>query len=122
MIIDIKTEIRQALLNNAALVSLLGGPRVYQLAAPRADEYPRITFFEVTNYDSEFADDGAYASDVTVQIDVWAKDSTSTIAAEIDVTMKGLGYFRTSGADLYEDDTKVYHKALRYRTQIQEVE
>ncbi|MED1642267.1 DUF3168 domain-containing protein [Brevibacillus agri] len=117
---DIKTEVRAALLNNAALVSLLGGQRVYQLVAPKADEYPRITFFEVTNYDAAFADDVPIMADVIVQIDVWSKVSTSAISGEVNKTMKAQGWSRTSAADLYEDDTQVYHKALRYRRQYEE--
>lgn len=117
---DIKTEVRTALLNNAALVSLLGGQRVYQLAAPDATEFPRITFFEVINYDAAFADDVPIMADVIVQIDVWSKVSTSVIAGEVDKTMKQLGWSRTSAADLYEEDTKIYHKALRYRRQYEE--
>lgn len=112
---DIKTDLRTALLSNGALVLLLGGERIYQLAAPRADEFPRITFFELNNSDTAFADNAAYASDVSVQIDVWHKDSTSAIAGEVDRTMKQQGWARTSAADLYESDTKVFHKALRYR-------
>lgn len=118
MNIDIKTEIRTALLANAALVALLGGNRVYQLAAPDANQYPRITFFEVTNFDSGFADDGVFAEEVIVQIDVWSKGSTSAISSEIDNTMKELGYFRSTGQDLYESDVQVYHKSLRYRKQV----
>ncbi|MCM3589628.1 DUF3168 domain-containing protein [Brevibacillus borstelensis] len=117
---DIKTEIRTALLNNAALVSLLGGQRVYQLAAPDATEYPRITFFEVTNYDAAFADDVPIMVDVIVQIDVWSKGSTSAISGEVDKTMKEQGWSRTSAADLYEEDTQVYHRAMRFRRQYEE--
>lgn len=120
MITDIKSEVRTALLSNAALILLLGGERIYQLAAPRAEEFPRITFFEIDNSDSEFADDEAYAADVSLQIDVWHKESTSAIAGEVDKTMKELGWSRTSAPDLYEQDIKVFHKAMRYRSQFEE--
>lgn len=117
---DIKTEIRTALLANAALVSLLGGDRIYQLAAPDATEFPRITFFEVVNVDAAFADDMPIMADVIIQIDVWSKSSTSAIVGEVDTTMRAQRWSRTSGADLYEDDRKVYHKSLRYRRQFEE--
>jgi hypothetical protein len=119
---DVKTDLRTALLANAALVSLLGGDRVYQLVAPNATEFPRITFFELNNSDSAYADNTAYMADISVQIDVWSKGSTSAIAGEVDKTMKANGWTRTSAGDFYEEDTKVFHKALRYRTQILEVE
>jgi hypothetical protein len=122
---DIKTEVRTALLNNAALVSLLGSDRygntpVYVLKAADAEKYPRITLFEVTNYASAFADDMPLLADVIMQIDIWSKGSTSAIAGEVDKTMKEQGWSRTSAADLYEEDTGVYHKALRYRRQYEE--
>jgi hypothetical protein len=122
---DIKVEVRSSLLANVQLVALLGGitstnQRIYQLAAPNADEFPRITFFELDNVSSAFADDTAYAADVSIQVDIWSKGSTSAIAGEVDQTMKAFGFARTSGADLYETDTKVYHKAMRYRAQFEE--
>lgn len=121
MKIDVKTEIRTALLANSALITLLGGNRVYQLAAPVATEFPRITFFEIDNSDVAFADDTAYAADVPVQVDVWSKGSTSAIAGEVDETMKALGFARIGASDFYETDTLVYHKALRFRGQFEEV-
>ncbi|URN96914.1 MAG: DUF3168 domain-containing protein [Candidatus Pristimantibacillus lignocellulolyticus] len=112
-------------MNDPALSHLVGkdkdnNPKVYQLTAPYADAFPRITFFEVINEDSEFADDEAYASDISIQIDVWSKASTSAISKEVDRVMKAQGWSRTTGADLYEEDTKIFHKALRYRASFEE--
>lgn len=76
--------------------------------------------FEVDNRDSAFADDRAVAADVVVQIDIWHKQSTSELAGEVDRSMKAEGWARTSSADLFEEDTGVYHKALRYRAQFEE--
>lgn len=114
--INLKPEVYSALVNNQALVSLLGGPRVYQMVAPNADEFPRITFFELTNFDSAFADDQAFVTEIHIQIDIWNKGSTSAIAAEVDRTMKSIGFKREASADLYEEDTKIFHKAMRYST------
>lgn len=122
MITDVKVTIRDALLANVTLISMLGGQRIYQLSAPISTEYPRITFFEVVNRDSEFADNQSIASEISMQIDVWSKGSTSSIAKQVDITMKSLGYVRTSAPDFYEDDTKVYHKAMRFRNTIKEDE
>jgi hypothetical protein len=114
--INIKPEVLQALESNQALVSLLGGPRIYQQVAPNPDEFPRITFFEMANFDTTFADDQAIESEIHIQIDIWSKDSTSAIAQEVDRTMKSIGFKREASADLYEDDTKIFHKAMRYST------
>ncbi|MED0672036.1 DUF3168 domain-containing protein [Aneurinibacillus aneurinilyticus] len=114
--INIKPKIVQALESNQALVSLLGGKRIYQLVAPNPDEFPRITFFEMDNVDDRFADDEAISSEIRIQIDIWSKKSTPNIADEVDKTMKSLGFRRTASADLYEEDTKVFHKGMRYKT------
>jgi hypothetical protein len=115
-LINLKPTILQALESNPTLFSLLGGQRIYQMVAPNPDEYPRITFFEVTNFDSTFADDTALTSDILIQIDIWHRSSTSSIAKQVDHTMKQLHFKRTSATDLYEDDIQVFHKALRYVT------
>jgi hypothetical protein len=116
---NLKPMILQALESNQALISLLGGPRIYQLVAPDPNEFPRITFFELVNMDSRFADDEAIASEIHFQIDVWSKESTTAIAQEVDRTMKSIGFRRYSAADLYEEDTQVFHKGLRYKTMIE---
>jgi hypothetical protein len=115
--INVKPEVLAALEENTDLLALLGGPHIYQLKAPESlNKY--ITLFELTNFDSAWADGTAFMAEVHLQVDVWVKgDSTSPIAAEVDKTMKTLGFKRTGSADLYEDDTEIYHKALRYVTE-----
>lgn len=125
MITDVKAQVRSALLTNSDLLALLGKDRfgndpIYQLRAADPEKFPRITFFEVDNRDRDFADDRSIASLVVVQIDVWSKGSTSVIAGQVDKTMKSLGFTRSSAPDFLEDDTGVYHKAMRFRTVLQE--
>ncbi len=114
--INLKPQIKSALESNAQLTTLLGGPRIYQIKAPNADEFPRITFFEFDNFGSLFADDTEASSEIHIQIDIWSKGSTSAIADEVNKTMKSLDFARTGTADLFEEDTKVFHKAMRYST------
>lgn len=114
--INIKPLIISAMDGNQELISLLGGPRIYFMVAPNAEEFPRITYFELNNFDEDYADDDPISTRVSVQISIWVKDPAqlSPIAQEVDETMKGIGFYRTSVIDLYEDDVRVYHKALRY--------
>ncbi|GMA52067.1 hypothetical protein GCM10025857_34240 [Alicyclobacillus contaminans] len=114
--INVKPEIRNALLANANLVSLLGGPKIYQIVAPDASVYPRITFFEFTNVGAAWTDDAETASELHIQIDIWSKSNFDGIAAEVDKTMQSLQFGRTGSYDLYEEDTAVFHKVLRYTT------
>jgi len=112
--ITMKNAIRIALINDAALVRLLGGQRVYAIRAPNASEYPRITYFEITNTDRNYADDQVYSSRMVYQVDVWSKENPDPIALEVDRVLKSIGFARVGAADLYEDDVQVYHRALRY--------
>lgn len=112
--ITMKSAIRTALTSDTTITDKLGGPRIYAVKAPNADEYPRITFFEITNFDANHADDAAYSSRMLYQVDVWSKENPDQIAVEVDRIMKSIGFVRTGGADLYEDDTQVFHRALRY--------
>lgn len=114
--ISLKAQVLNAIKANTQLTTLLGGSYIYFHVAPDAKQFPRITFFELTNTGAVFADDTEIASDISLQIDVWSKGNTTDIALEVDKTMKSLGFARDSATDLYEDDTGIYHKALRYST------
>jgi hypothetical protein len=124
--INMKPQVLTALKTDSQLISLLGGivtiknktyQRIYQIKAPFAEEFPRITFFEYDNVPSGFADDNEIDCEVFIQIDVWCKGtSTSDIAKEVDIVMKSIGFQRIGAQDLYEDDidTQIFHKAMRY--------
>ena len=79
---DAATLVYRALNADTQLLTLLGGKvptkkwqRIYNSpVAPIADEYPRVTMFEVINDDAEPADDEPLYSDVNIRIDVWLID------------------------------------------------
>ena len=115
--INIKPDVLSALKNDNALTLLLGGQRIYQLEAPNATEFPRITFFEYSNIGLIYADDAEQLSEIYFQLDVFCRNtSTSDIAISVDRVMTSIGFFRVSANDLYEDleAMKIYHKAMRY--------
>jgi hypothetical protein len=115
-VINLKPLIVSALESNQALISLLGGPRIYFMMAPDAEEFPRITYFELNNTDEDYADDDPISSRVSFQISIWTKDPAqiSPLAQEVDRTMTEVGFYRTFTTDLFEADTLVYHKPMRY--------
>lgn len=119
--INLKPAVLAALEANTALSALLGLDKfgakpIYQSVTKDGDKFPRITFFELNNLDSLYVDDAAYASEIAMQIDIWSKGSTSDIAIQVDLTMKSLSFKRESSIDLYESDTMIFHKAMRYST------
>ncbi|EEM89529.1 hypothetical protein bthur0012_24620 [Bacillus thuringiensis serovar pulsiensis BGSC 4CC1] len=104
----------QALGNNQELVSLLGGKRVYYRKAKNAEEFPRITFFELDNRPDGFADNDESESEITFQIDIWSKGSTTAIHQKVNEVMKNISFSRYAVADLYEEDTQIFHYAMRF--------
>lgn len=116
MIINKKPEVVSGLKGNQALVDRLGGPRIYHLKAPDSAAFPRITYMEYDNYDSDYADDFGIASRIHIQISIWSKNAAdlSPVGSLVDDTMVDLGFIRSFATELYEDDAKVYHKVMRY--------
>lgn len=57
-------------------------------------------------------------SEVRFQLSIFSKADTrkdeTEIAKEIDRLMKDLGYGRYDSVDLYETDTKIFHRGMRY--------
>ncbi|MEC2892553.1 DUF3168 domain-containing protein, partial [Bacillus cereus] len=104
----------QALENNQELVFLLGGKRVYYRKAKNAEEFPRITFFELDNRPDGFSDNKESESEITFQIDIWSKGSTTAIHQKVNGIMKSIGFSRYAIADLYEEDTQIFHYAMRF--------
>jgi hypothetical protein len=120
---DAETLVYQTLNTDETLKTLLGGIdvnnglyRIYNSpVAPNADEYPRITLFEVVNSDEAAADDEATMSDVNVRVDVWTKDETTLF----DVANRVKKILKTNllctvklGSKIYEPDTEVHHKII----------
>lgn len=116
MMIDLKPNIRQALLNNAALVSLLGGKYVYPQVSPDASIQSYVTFFEIGNTDDRYAENQAFNSEIRFQFDVWTPGNTGPIAAEVNRTLEDMEFIRTNSLDDFDEVSHSYRKILRYKT------
>lgn len=76
-----------------------------------------VTFIQIGDKPTEYSDDEETGTVYTVQIDIWGKDDYETMQKKniIRELMKNSEFGYIDGQDLYEDDTKIYHKALRYQ-------
>jgi hypothetical protein len=115
---DAKKELLQALESNETLVSLVPGG-FHNLRANDAAIFPRVVYTELHNADDSFADNEAISADIRFQISIFTQEenisSQTLIAKEIDKTMKALGYARYDSIDMYEEEERIYHKAMRYQ-------
>ncbi|MBO9596370.1 MAG: DUF3168 domain-containing protein [Cohnella sp.] len=114
--IDMKPTITAALRGNTALVTLLGGAKVYPEVSPDGTTLPYVTFFEITNFEANNADDVEIESEIHFQVDIWSKGNTGPPTAAVVEAMGELGFRRAGAADQYEKETKTYHKILRFKT------
>lgn len=88
---------------------------IYFFHPPDFTNLPALSYFEVDNIGNLYADDTEAGSEIVFQIDLWGKTSLSEYALAVDDVMTGLDFNRISSPDLYEKDTKIYHKSMRYR-------
>ncbi|MGM7682656.1 hypothetical protein ACSVDA_10935 [Cytobacillus sp. Hm23] len=78
------------------------------------DEKTYITFFEYNQGSGLHADDDEQKTVHYVQVDVWSDLNYMNLVDQVKEKLKNVGFRRTSEADLYERDTGIYHKVMRF--------
>ena len=101
-------------LNQLVVTTLapIGVPVAYQTYTGSEDPY--ITFFTYLEQPEQHADDEESVVGQYVQVDLWGKGDLLGLATAVYTQMLLSGFRRKSSADLYEEDLKVHHKAIRY--------
>lgn len=81
---------------------------------------PTVSFYESSNREAGQADGAEYVTEVEYVVDIWAStpETTMTMALAIDTKLAALRLKRTFSHDLYETDTRIHHKSMRYRALI----
>jgi hypothetical protein len=93
-------------------LSSLQVPVVFQRYSGSEDAY--ITFHEYLQNGEGFEEDEEALTGHHIQVDVWSKSDYSQLVSSVKSLMKEAGFKRLDEADLYEKDTGIYHKGLRY--------
>lgn len=87
-------------------------PVSFQRYTGKADTY--ITFHEYFVSGEEYEDDEEALTAHYIQLDVWSKADYTDIVKVIKGLMLKAGFKRLNEVDLYEEDTKIYHKGLKF--------
>jgi len=87
-------------------------PTSFQTYSGTATTY--ITYFCYNEQGELFAENQEIVTGFYVQVDVWSKADYTELAGQVQTAMIAAGFKRTTGADLYERDTKIFHKAMRF--------
>ncbi|AAU23100.2 hypothetical protein EI976_20325 [Bacillus licheniformis] len=82
------------------------------------DEDTYILFYVYTVSDALSMEDEETFANHYVQISIFTKDPTkySELEKEVKSRLKRAGFFRSNEQDLYENETELFHKVLRYGT------
>jgi hypothetical protein len=90
----------------------LNVPVTFQKYSGKADTY--ITFHEYFETGEEYEDDEETLTAHYVQIDIWSKNDYEELVKKVKEKLTKIGFKRINEVDLYEEDTKIYHKGLKF--------
>lgn len=74
-----------------------------------------ITYFFYNENGEAFAENKEIDTSYFVQVDIWTKGDFTDLAKQVLQLMKEAGYYRIYSTELYENDTKLYHKVIRFQ-------
>lgn len=97
-------------------------PTHYEMNLHSGLAVPCISYMEINNYVSTYADKLGY-SRISYQIKVWANDiaDIQKYAGMIDNVMRPLGWVRISSGELYDNQSTMIQKILTYEALALEV-
>lgn len=119
-------EVRDTLLADSTLTTLLGGNYVFVAEIMQAKTFPSITIRLTSEGSKKRVGYGTFKKrDNTpmIQCDIWSRKSreeTYDIADRLDKllvanTVSGTqSWIKVSDGDMFEQDTRIYHKPVRY--------
>lgn len=114
---EAQSELLNALNENVALTSLAKGG-FHNRVARKDSAFPRVVYSEINNVPTDYADNKEREATVNFQLSIFTDSQTVSFETQmtkvIDKIMKELEYKKYDSQSLYEEDTKLYHKALRY--------
>jgi hypothetical protein len=82
-------------------------------------KYPYITFFTYLDRGTLHSDDKETITGYFIQIDIWSKSDYTQIAKVVHQGMLTANFIKQRYYDLYESDTKVYHKVMRFLKEVE---
>ena len=77
---------------------------------------PSISYYEISNLPETASDDREYSTELEYVVDVWALSPLEmvTLALQADEAMTAIGFTRAFSLELYEKETKIHHKNMRF--------
>ena len=76
---------------------------------------PYVTYQFYNEYGEAFSENREIATMYSVQIDIFTQGDTEDLYNQIMSLMTASGWYRTYAMELYEPDTKLKHKIIRFQ-------
>lgn len=109
---DIKEHLLSTL-KNEKILSLTGDQKVYFLHANNP-ETPYVEYEILRESGGSYSEGKETFTNYLVQVDIFSQNDYSDLEREIKTAMLNAGYSRDQARDLYEKETKLKHKAMRF--------
>lgn len=90
----------------------IGVPLSFMVYEGTASTY--IVYMQYNENGVLFADDEELKARHSVQISIYSKANADSVIDQVETRMKAAGFRRNNKYDLYEEDTKTFHKVIRY--------
>lgn len=101
-------------LSHTEILDLTSNGKVYFLKKSQDVQPPYVTYRVYDEIGEIWAENREVATNYYVQVDTFSKGSYSDLERLIKEKMINAGFIRTASVDLYEDETELYHKAMRF--------
>ena len=109
---NIKQRLRQVL-SDTEILALTADAKVYFIHANNARP-PYVEYEIADEYGVFHAEGKERAASYLVQVDIFSEGDYTALEDKIKERMISAGFVRDSAADMYEEDTRLYHKAMRF--------
>ncbi|NFB32659.1 prohead protease [Clostridium botulinum] len=110
-------NIKEYLLNvlkNKEIIDLLPDKKVYFLHADNPNKELYLEYEIVNEYGEEYSENKESYTNYVVQVDIFSKADYTQLENIVKKIMIQNEFNRDTAADLYEKETGLYHKALRF--------
>lgn len=110
---DIKKYLLNVL-NSKEIIDLLPNKKVYFLHATNPNKKLYLEYEIINEYGAEFSEDSEDFTSYVVQVDIFSTADYTKLENAVKKIMIKNGFVRDTAADLYEKETGLYHKAMRF--------
>lgn len=111
---DIKQYLFKVL-NSKEIIDLLPDKRVYFLHATTPNKKLYLEYEIINEYGADYSEGKEDFTTYIVQVDIFSTGDYTELENTVKEIMLKNGFNRDMSADLYEKETGLYHKAMRFK-------